>query len=116
MSKKTIVFKMPSADSRDRDGEANDSGAPLDESAPAFARAPEAAQISNDAEPDQWVRRRSLNLAPPPGFAVKKGFTIDLAAERDWGEVVALGLIVPPMLGWFWLAHAMDRYRRIVAG
>ena len=123
MSKKTIVFKMPATDSSRRDDEPSDSGAPSDDSSlAASAREPDAAEIWNAAEPDQWVRRRDLNvapaaLAPPsPGPAAKSGFAIDLAVERDLAEVVALSLIVPPMLGWFWFASAMDRYRRIFAG
>ena len=120
MSKKTIVFKMPATESPRRDDEPSDSPAPIDESSLAVsAREPEAAEISNAAEPDRWVRRRGLSaaLAPPSqAFAAKAGFAVDLAAERDFGEVVALSLIVPPMLGWFWFANAMDRYRRILAG
>ncbi len=50
-----------------------------------------------------------MGALPQPAFAAKTGFAIDLAAERHWGEVFALGLIAPPMLGWFWLAGAMDR-------
>jgi len=123
MSKKTIVFKMPATESPRRDDEPSDAAARIDESSlAASAHEPEAAEISNAAEPDQWVRRRGLSAAPaalaPPSraFAAKAGFAVDLAAERDLGEVVALSLIVPPMLGWFWFANAMDRYRRILAG
>lgn len=122
MSKKTIVFKMPATDPPRRDDEPSDFPAPIDEPSLAVsARKPEAAQISNVAEPDQWVRRRDLSvastaLAPPsqaPG--AKTSFAIDLAAERDLQDVVALSLMAPAMLGWFWFANAMDRYRRIFA-
>lgn len=123
MSKKTIVFKMPATDSPRRDGETSDPAAPVDESSPAvFAREADGTDISNAAAPDQWVRRRNVNgapTAPAPssqGFAAKRGPAIDLAAERDFGEVVALSLMVPPMLGWYWFANTMDRCRRIFAG
>jgi hypothetical protein len=112
MSKKTIVFKMPAAESPRRDDEPSDALA---------GREFETRETPQGAEPDQWVRRRDLNgsssahlpsAATPVG---KIGLAIDLAVERDLGEVVALSLIVPPMLGWFWLANTMDRYRRIFA-
>ena len=64
----------------------------------------------------QRSERRAGGARPASRVGAKTGFAIDLAAERDLGEVVALSLIVPPMLGWFWFANAMDRYRRIFAG
>jgi len=122
MSKKTIVFKMPATDSPRRDDEPSDFPAPIDEPSLAVsARKPKAAQISNVAEPDQWVRRRDLNAAPAalspptPKPGANASFAIDLAAERDLQDVVALSLMAPAMLGWFWFANAMDRYRRIFA-
>jgi len=36
--------------------------------------------------------------------------TIDLTAERDFPNVAALMLTIPPMLGWFYLANIMNRY------
>ncbi len=123
MSKKTIVFKMPPTDAPRRDDGPSETSAPIGEPLLAVsARAPQAGEISKVAEPDQWVRRRNVSVAPtapaPPSqaFAAKAGFAVDLAAERDFADVVALSLIVPPMLGWFWFANAMDRYRRIFAG
>lgn len=120
MSRKTIVFKMPTTDTPRRDDGPGDSAAPIDESSRAVtARERDTTEISSAAEPDKWVRRRDLNGAPaaPPapasGSAAKGGFAIDLALERDFAEVVALSVIVPPMLGWFWFANAIDRYRRI---
>jgi hypothetical protein len=89
MSKKTVTFKMPATEP------------PPPESAGA---------------PDDWVRRGDMDheavaLAPPwPAPALKRRVTIDLAAERHFGEAVALALLAPPMLGWFWLFHAMKRY------
>ncbi len=119
MSKKTIVFKMPTTDSPRRDDEPSDSAASIDESSRAVAAAESgAANIADAAEPDQWVRRRDLNfagVAPSSASAAKTSLAIDLAAERDLGQVVALSLIVPPMLGWFWFANAIDRYRRMFA-
>jgi hypothetical protein len=37
---------------------------------------------------------------------------IDLAARRDILEVAALMLLVPPMLGWFWLFNLVNGQRR----
>ncbi len=87
----------------------------------AINRTSDAPTWANLAEPDQWVRRGDLGVAPialapsPQGPAAKTGFAIDLAAERDLGEVVALGVIVASLLGSFCFANAMDRYRRIFA-
>jgi hypothetical protein len=123
MSKKTIVFKMPATDSPRRDDEPSDFPAPIDEpSAAAPEKAPRATEMPKAVEPDQWVRRRDLNAAPAalspptPKPGANASFAIDLAAERDLQDVVALSLMAPAMLGWFWLANAMDRYRRIFAG
>jgi hypothetical protein len=122
MSKKTIVFKMPATDAPRRDDAPSETSAPIGEASLAVSGGErQAGEISNVAEPDQWVRRRNVSVAPtasaPPSraFAAKAGFAVDLAAERDFAEVVALSLIVPSMLGWFWFANAMDRYRRIFA-
>jgi hypothetical protein len=36
------------------------------------------------------------------------GLKLDLAAERSLTEVIALGMIAPLALGWFWLMNAMS--------
>jgi len=48
-----------------------------------------------------------------PLFApvMTRSLTIDMAAERDFQEVVALALFVPSLLGWYWLLSVMNRYR-----
>jgi hypothetical protein len=48
--------------------------------------------------------------APPDAAIIMRSWTIDLAAERDVTEVVALALFVPPMLGWLWLFNLAGRY------
>jgi hypothetical protein len=96
MSKKTIEFKMPPADARRRDAE------------------PTAPQSRAPVETDQWVRRGD-DEAAPPSPAGRSAFAIDLARERDFGEALMLGAALPAMLGWFWLANALERYRRILA-
>jgi hypothetical protein len=89
MSRKTVTFKMPT---------------------------PEAPPPEDGRGPDEWVRRGDMDeaaLAPIAtlhGSAAPGRATLDLAAERGFGEMLALSLVVPPMLGCFWLLHAMRRY------
>jgi hypothetical protein len=91
MSKKTVTFKMPTL---------------------------EAPPLEDRRGPDEWVRRgetdaAALTLSPPlPAPAPTRRVMLDLAAERDFGQVMALSVIAPPMLGWFWWLHAMNRYRQ----
>jgi len=35
---------------------------------------------------------------------------LDVAAERSFHEVIALTIVVPPMLGWFWFVNTMNRF------
>ena len=91
MSKKTIVFKMPTPEAAGRDDEA--------------ALAPAA-----PTKPDQWVQRGD---APPT--SAQDVFTVDLARERQLREALVLAAALPAMLGWFWLTHTMERYRRVFA-
>ena len=107
MSRKTVIFKMPAPDSSRRDE----------------ALVAEVAQgeIIAPSESDSWVRERELqpvvDLAPqaPARLAsyAPMSVSFDLAAERNLSQIVALSMAVPPMLGWFWFANAIDRYRRI---
>jgi hypothetical protein len=93
MSKKTIEFKMPPAEVARRNDE------------------PAAAQPRAPAETDQWVRRGDGEATAAPAG----GFAVDLARERDFGEALMLGAALPAMLGWFWMANALERYRKILA-
>jgi hypothetical protein len=109
MSKKTIVFKMPAGDAIRREGETSDAAPPIEAASPAVSTGE-----SRGVEPDAWVQRRQASPAPISRATAGKGhLTIDLALERDLGEVAALSLALPAMLGWFWFANAADRYRRI---
>lgn len=96
MTKKTIAFKMPPANAARREPE------------------PTAPQSPAQVETDQWVRWGDGEAAAPsaPGASA---FAIDLARERDFGETLMLSAALPAMLGWFWLANALERYRRILA-
>jgi hypothetical protein len=97
MSKKTIEFKMPPVEAARRDPE------------------PSAMQSRAPAETDQWVRRGDGGEAAAPSATGASVFAVDLARERDFGEAVMLGAALPAMLGWFWLANAIERYRKILA-
>jgi hypothetical protein len=105
MSKKTVVFNTPAKDGRRADAprtspKSEESALPV-----AWIPTPEAV----DASPDQWVRER---YAPAPRSIATGGVVIDLAAKRDLVEVAALMLLVPPMLGWFWLFNFVSGQRR----
>jgi hypothetical protein len=126
MSRKTIVFKMPAADApRASDGNV-DPAAPSDGRSSAIAsEVVVASEIPDASEPERWVRLRDLDPAPEPepvGLAASPAFAaaswgvhVDLAAERNFSQIVALSVALPPMLGWFWAANAFDRYRRLFA-
>ena len=96
MSKKTIEFKMPPAEATRRKAE------------------PPAPQPPAPVETDQWVRQGDGEAAAPPADGAGV-FAIDLARERDFGEALMLGAALPAMLGWFWLANALERYRKVFA-
>jgi hypothetical protein len=105
MSRKTVVFNTPAKDARR--AEAPRTSARSEESAlpVPWSPAPEAV----GASPDQWVRERYAPAARPVATG---GVVIDLAARRDILEVAALMLLVPPMLGWFWLFNLVNGQRR----
>jgi len=119
MSRKTVVFKMPGADPKRRD-EAHG-----DEALPPNASSKEAAsgQIILATEPDRWVQAHEMPLVPeraaqapaPVTFASQPRISLsfDLAAERSLPQMVALSMSLPPMLGWFWVTNAMNRYQRM---
>ena len=107
MSRKTVVFNMP-AQNVGRDSE------PLE------------GEIAAPGEPDRWVRERRVDetggidtparaLLAMQGSVGSGGLSFDLAAERNWSQVVALSLAMPSVLGWFWCANALERYRRLFA-
>jgi hypothetical protein len=97
MSRKTIVFKMPSAEAA-RLGE---SDAPLAADEPATNR---------------WILAGEADgPAALAALVASSGFSVDLAADRSFAEAVTLSLALPTMLGWFWLSNAISRYRRIFA-
>lgn len=119
MSKKTIVFKMPSPEAAGSNEQPGDSAPPVG-GASVAAKGPDFAP-SPASESDDWVRRgedgptADAPISPTPA-AAQGAFPVDLAAPRNLGEVAALSVALPAMLGWFWLGHAMDRYRRMFTG
>ena len=119
MSKKTVTFKMPVKDAprSEDEGRQLSIGEAQTSSTAEFANS--AAEDAGAAEPDQWVRRRDARavddappsvVAPSLPLAEANSVTIDLTAERDLREVAALTLIVPSVLGWFWLFNATLKY------
>lgn len=119
MSKKTVVFKMPAKDALRPEDERGQNLSPGEEqTSPISQLAEPETEYESSSEPDQWVQRRDARAvaqapvmlgAPLLAPVAMKSLTIDLAAERDFAEVAALILIVPPMLGWFWLFNMMNR-------
>jgi len=59
-----------------------------------------------EARSDEWVsdRNDAANRTARPWADL----VIDLAAERSLTEVVALSMLAPLALGWFWLMNAMS--------
>jgi hypothetical protein len=122
MSRKKIVIKMPSADRADAGEPSPEAMAGSHAEALAGAFGPSA-----DAETDRWIRAEdvvplpdnsSARSAPPTmGLyaALPKDSTIDLAADRTFMQVLALSFFLPSMLGWFWVANAVKRYRQLFA-
>ena len=65
-----------------------------------------------DARSDEWVSDRNTG-AWDSGSKDRAGDAprdaiLDLAAERSLIEIMALSLLTPIALYWFWLAHAMS--------
>ena len=76
------------------------------------------AGASTISVPDEWVQGataaapaiESHQMAMPIRYTRLIGdMSIDLTAERELWQVSALILIVPPLLGWFWLWHSTNR-------
>jgi hypothetical protein len=112
MSKKTVTFRMPGKDAPNPRGQGPQEILPPEK--------PASSGSANSRQSDQWVEHRNTDVAPifasmpfagvwptPPAM---RAFMVDVAAPRSLPEVVALSFIVPPMLGWFWLYNAMNRF------
>jgi hypothetical protein len=113
VSRKTIAFTMPAREPR-----AGEQG--LDEvDRPSGRRAPLGAD-GPGAESDDWVRDRDFGRASEPASpalaAARASLVIDLAAERSLVEVMALSVLAPFALGWFWLMNAVSRRYRFWTG
>lgn len=108
MSRKTIAFHMPpSAPGR---------------SAPPTIEAiaePAASEAEGGTRTDEWVRAPGADAprAAPSwqsaAFDLRGPVSIDLAAERTLAEAVALSMLTPFALGWFWWVRAMSRRGRL---
>jgi hypothetical protein len=115
VSKKTVTFKMPVKSLARAEDESRQGAAPDEEPrALIFERASGPSEQAGASGQDDWVRSTEADHAhaAAQSFAhgVMKSVTIDLTAERDFPNVAALMLMVPPMLGWFYLANVMNRY------
>jgi hypothetical protein len=120
MSRKKIVIKMPSADQAGAGGPspAAMAGSPAEAFAGAFG-------LSADAETDRWIRAEDVvplpdNSSARPGPPAPQVYTappstIDLDAERTFMQVLTLSFLLPSVLGWFWVANAVKRYRQLFA-
>ena len=125
MSRKKIVIKMPSADQADAGGPSPEAraGSHAEVLAGAFGASADAA----DSETDRWIRAedvvplpdnssaRSAPSNPQLYTALPWDATIDLAADRTFIQVLALSFVLPSVLGWFWMANAVKRYRQLFA-
>jgi hypothetical protein len=109
MSKKTVVFKMPAREAPPAEEQhARNSSSGEERTSPISQLAGRASEHPGSSKPDQWVRRRDAQaVAQAPAAA--NAVTIDLAAERHLLEVASLMFLLPPLLGWFWLSHAVNR-------
>jgi len=114
MSKKTVTFKLPVREAPGNEGELGTPPSSGEEPTSPLARlAGREIEQTDVSEQDQWVRSREADRAPAAMVApspARESVTIDLTAERDLPEVAALMLMIPPMLGWFYLFNTMNRY------
>ena len=60
-----------------------------------------------EAHSDDWVSDRHARAEDRPAKAAGPSLILDLAAERGLMEVVALSMLAPFALGFFWLVNAM---------
>ena len=121
MSKKVVPFRMPArAIPRPDEAQARPLETAKPEAGPAPSpRARPKAKPASASKADEWVQHReagatgaaTLGLGTPPDARLAvRGWTIDLAAERDLHEVMTMAFLIPPMLGWFWLFNIASRY------
>ncbi len=82
MSRKSVPFSVPEGAGRGR-------------------RAPGVIE----AHTDEWVSDRNSGAREKAGDP-NPSLLLDLAAERSLAEVMALSMLAPFALGWFWLMHA----------
>ena len=85
MSKKTVSFSVPAKS----------------------AAARPAAEAVIEVHSDDWVSDRHPRGDERQTKAVAPDLSLDLAAERGLMEVVALSLLAPFALGFFWLVRAI---------
>ena len=123
MSRKTVVFRMPTLVALPRDATPPGAAEALQKDVlrGAFVGDIPGDENAAPSEPDRWVQNRdgeplveiALSAARPDLAAPALGaIAFDLAAERNLSQVVALSLAIPSMLGWFWLANIFGGYRR----
>jgi hypothetical protein len=121
VSRKTIAFTMPTAGRRPRKSAPVVLDGLTGDTVP-FTAADEQNlhDAGSDPKSDQWVRDNALDAGPsripdPPPKALAPGasMTIDLSAERSLTEAMALSVMLPFTLGWFWWAHAITRRQRL---
>jgi hypothetical protein len=58
------------------------------------------------AHPDEWVSDRN-DRGDEPSSPPGPSLVFDLAAERSLAETIALSVLLPITLCWFWLMNAM---------
>ena len=114
MSKKTIMFTTPAKNEAKSEFELRREFSAND----ILGDEPEA---RSSTQSDQWVERRAVARTSEPAStsAAKprliRNAALDVTAERSFQEVILLTLIVPPMLGWFWIYNSMNRIARLWA-
>ncbi len=86
MSRKTVSFSVPAK--------------------PASVGRP-APDVVIEAHSDDWVSDRHARAEDRPATSAGPSLLLDLAAERGLMEVVALSLLAPFALGFFWLINTM---------
>lgn len=107
MSRKTVQFKMPArAPSLGRERQA-----------PVQPRGDREGEASASSGLDRWVQQRETiaqadpeTVGPTTLTPLGKGLSIDVTADRELWQVVALILIVPPLLNWFWMLNSTSRF------
>ena len=121
MSRKTIAFTMPAAGRRPRKSAPVVLDGLTGESVP-FAAADEQNlhDAGHDPKSDQWVRDDARDAGPSriPETAIgrfggRREHDDRSFRERSLTEAMALSVMLPFTLGWFWWAHAIARRQRL---